>query len=90
MKFRVTGGADGASGISVGSRRYEPGDVIEMTQAKAGWLVDRGLLVADSKWDGVEVEAEELEPEEESELEETDDANDADADYADELEGDDL
>jgi hypothetical protein len=44
MKFRVTGGADGQSGISVGTRRYEPGDTIELTQAKAQWLIDRGLL----------------------------------------------
>jgi len=49
MKFRVTGGEDGQAGISVGLRRYEAGDIIEMTQAKAGWLVDRGLLIADSK-----------------------------------------
>jgi hypothetical protein len=44
MKFRVTGGPDGDRGISSGSHRYEPGDVIELTQAKAQWLVDKGLL----------------------------------------------
>lgn len=49
MRFKVTGGADGSIGINVGSRRYEPGDVVEMTQAKAAWLVERGVLVADSK-----------------------------------------
>lgn len=49
MKYRVTGGADGTAGINVGARRYEPGDIVEMTQPKAAWLVDRGLLVADGK-----------------------------------------
>lgn len=44
MKYRVTGGADGASGISVGSRRYEAGDTLDMPQSKAQWLIDRGLL----------------------------------------------
>lgn len=49
MKYRVTGGADGSAGIDVGARRYEPGDIVEMTQPKAAWLVERGLLVADGK-----------------------------------------
>ena len=49
MKYRVTGGADGTAGIDVGARRYEPGDIVEMTQPKAAWLVERGLLVADGK-----------------------------------------
>jgi hypothetical protein len=44
MKYRVTGGADGKAGIDVGPRRYEPGDIVEMTQPKAAWLIDRGLL----------------------------------------------
>jgi len=49
MKYRVTGGPEGDRGIDDGGRRYEPGDVIEMTQAKAQWLVDKGLLEADAK-----------------------------------------
>jgi hypothetical protein len=80
MKFRVTGGEDGQSGISVGTRRYEAGDLLEMTQAKAGWLVERGLLVADSEW---EADADE-EPADEI-IEELDDDIDAD-----ELDEDDL
>jgi hypothetical protein len=44
MKYTVTGGTEGNQGISVGTRRYEPGDVIELTQAKAGWLLDKGLI----------------------------------------------
>ncbi len=47
MKFRVTGGPEGDRGISAAGRRYEPGDVIELTQPKAQWLVDKGLLEAD-------------------------------------------
>lgn len=86
MKFRVTGGQDGQSGISVGSRRYEPGDVVEMTSSKAEWLVERGLLESASQKATVEVE---LEPELE---------NDADDETVEEvepsqwanLEGDDL
>ena len=78
MKFRVTGGADGQSGISVGSRRYEAGDLIEMTQAKAGWLIERGLLVADSAWGN--------DPEPEPEI---DDA-DIEPDIADDIDDDDL
>ena len=44
MKFRVTGGPEGDRGISAAGRRYEPGDVIELTQPKAQWLIDKGLL----------------------------------------------
>lgn len=48
MKFRVTGGPEGDRGISVGTRRYEPGDVLDMPQQKAKWLVDKGLLEPNS------------------------------------------
>lgn len=48
-KFTVTGGPAGDQGISVGSRRYEAGDTVEMTAAKAEWLVERGLLVASGR-----------------------------------------
>ena len=69
-KFRVTGGEDGVSGITVGSRRYEPGDVVEMTTSKAEWLVERGLLVPESKakdTPALEPEAVDDEPVEEDE-----------------------
>lgn len=50
MKFKLTGGQDGVSGIEVAGKRYEPGDEIELTEAKAGWLVEAGYLVpADPK-----------------------------------------
>jgi len=78
MKFRVTGGEDGQAGISVGSRRYEAGDIIEMTQAKAGWLIDRGLLVADSK-------AADPEPDPEPEPDFDDDELDTDDDIDDDI-----
>ena len=44
MRYKVTGGSDGTSGIDVGSRRYDAGDIVEMTQSKAEWLIERGLL----------------------------------------------
>jgi hypothetical protein len=90
MKFRVTGGADGVSGIDVGNRRYEAGDVVEMTSNKAEWLVERGLLVADSKWSA------EPEVEDEPELDEADDetddesVDDDETSLQDNIEGDDL
>jgi len=89
MKFRVTGGTDGVSGIDVGNRRYEAGDVVEMTSNKAEWLVERGLLVADSKWSAdPEPEVEEAEPE----LDEADDetVEEDESSWQDNVEGDDL
>jgi hypothetical protein len=44
MRYKVTGGADGISGIAMGGKRYEAGDTIEMSGEKAQWLVDKGLL----------------------------------------------
>lgn len=44
MRFRVTGGADGVSGISVGTKRYEVGDEIDLTAKQAEWLVEGGYL----------------------------------------------
>ena len=85
-KFRVTGGEDGQSGISVGSRRYEPGDVVEMTTSKAEWLVERGLLESASQKATAEVEPEpELEDDDDDEtVEEVETSQWAN------LEGDDL
>lgn len=85
MKFKVTGGEDGTLGIDVGNRRYEAGDVLEMTSSKAEWLVELGLLVQDgkaSKDEPVEEPAEE--PVEEPAVEEVVDEQSAN------LEGDDL
>jgi len=44
MRFKVTGGADGVSGITVAGRRYEPGDDLDMTAKQAEWLVEQGYL----------------------------------------------
>jgi hypothetical protein len=44
MRFKVTGGADGVSGIEVANKRYEPGDEVELTAKQADWLVDQGYL----------------------------------------------
>lgn len=44
MRFRVTGGADGVSGIEVANKRYEPGNEVELTAKDAEWLVDQGYL----------------------------------------------
>lgn len=85
MKFRVTGGEDGTLGIDVGNRRYEAGDMVEMTASDADWLVECGALVKDSEWTPGGTKSE---PEPEAELEE-DDLDDEPADLEDE-EGDDL
>ena len=58
MKFRVTGGEDGTLGIDVGNRRYEPGDLVEMTADKAEWLIECGALVKDADWSPAEVNVE--------------------------------
>lgn len=44
MKFKVTGGTDGVSGIEFGNKRYEAGETVEMTAKQAEWLVDQGYL----------------------------------------------
>lgn len=46
MRFKVTGGKDGLSGIEVKGRRYEPGETVEMTGTEADWLVAQGYLDA--------------------------------------------
>lgn len=45
-KFKVTGGESGLVGVTVNDLRYEPGETVELSQAKAQWLVDKGVLVA--------------------------------------------
>lgn len=44
MRFKVTGGADGVSGIEVANKRYEPGAEVDMTAKQAEWLVEQGYL----------------------------------------------
>lgn len=44
MRFKVTGGQDGQSGIEFAGKRYEPGDEVEMTAKQADWLVEQGYL----------------------------------------------
>lgn len=44
MRFRVTGGADGVSGIEFQGKRYEPGAEVDMTAKQAEWLVEQGYL----------------------------------------------
>ena len=46
MKYKVTGGQDGISGIDVAGKRYEAGDDVELTTKQADWLVDQGYVVA--------------------------------------------
>ena len=83
MKFRVTGGPEGDRGIDAGGRRYEPGDIIEMTQAKAQWLIDKGLLEADGGKTAKSTPAPDQEPEPEPEPT-------VDDDILDDLDDDDL
>lgn len=49
MKYRITGGADGLSGIEVAGKRYEPGDIADFTASKVEWLVEQGYLELSSK-----------------------------------------
>lgn len=44
MRFRVTGGADGVSGIEVANKRYEAGQEVELTAKQAEWLLEQGYL----------------------------------------------
>ena len=44
MRYRVTGGPDGLSGIEVAGQRYEVNATVELQPAKAGWLVEQGYL----------------------------------------------
>ena len=84
MKFRVTGGPEGDRGISAAGRRYEPGDVIELTQAKAQWLIDKGLLEADGGKTAKSTPAPEPEPVPEPNVDD-DILNDLDDDDLDDL-----
>ena len=46
MRYRVTGGLDGVSGIDVASKRYEAGDEVELTTKQAEWLLEQGYVEA--------------------------------------------
>ena len=43
-KYKVTGGADGVSGVEIDGKRHEPGDEFETTSKRVQWLVDDGYL----------------------------------------------
>lgn len=63
MRYKVTGGADGISGIEMGGKRYEAGDTIELAGSKAEWLVDKGLLEPETKKPATSKKAATPEPE---------------------------
>ena len=48
-KYVVTGGEDGLSGIEVGGKRYEPGDLVEIATGKKDWRIEAGYLELASK-----------------------------------------
>lgn len=57
-KYKVTGGADGVSGVEVDGQRHEPGDTFDSTAKKVGWLVDSGYIVATGKGRTADLEGE--------------------------------
>ena len=46
MRFRVTGGQDGTSGIDVADKRYEAGEEVELTAKQSEWLLEQGYVEA--------------------------------------------
>ncbi|CAB4156136.1 hypothetical protein UFOVP665_44 [uncultured Caudovirales phage] len=46
MRYRVTGGTDGVSGIDVADKRYEPSDEVELTAKQSEWLLEQGYVEA--------------------------------------------
>jgi hypothetical protein len=46
MRFRVTGGQDGISGMNVADKRYEPSDEVELTAKQSEWLLEQGYVEA--------------------------------------------
>jgi hypothetical protein len=44
MRFRVTGGQDGISGIDVAEKRYNAGDEVELTAKQSEWLLEQGYV----------------------------------------------
>jgi hypothetical protein len=45
-KYVVTGGQSGASGVTVGDTRYEPGETLTSPAAPVQWLIDQGYIAA--------------------------------------------
>ena len=43
-KYIVTGGEHGTSGINYKDERYEPGDIVEVSNPKGLWLIKDGYL----------------------------------------------
>ena len=48
-KYVVTGGESGESGVHYDGKRYEPGDIVEVSNPKKLWLIDEGYLALASK-----------------------------------------
>lgn len=48
-KYKVTGGADGVSGVEIDGKRHEPGDTFESVSKRVQWLLDDGYLVPAGK-----------------------------------------
>jgi hypothetical protein len=46
MRYKVTGGSDGVSGLDVGEKRYEAGDEVELTAKQSEWLLEQGYVEA--------------------------------------------
>jgi chitodextrinase len=46
MRFRVTGGQDGISGIEVAEKQYNAGDELELTAKQSEWLLEQGYVEA--------------------------------------------
>ncbi len=43
-KYIVTGGEHGTSGVNYKDKRYEPGDVVDVSNPKGLWLIKDGYL----------------------------------------------
>ena len=56
MRYKVTGGKDGVSGIEVAGRRHEAGSTVELTAPKAAWFIEEGYLAPDSAAKDAEAE----------------------------------
>lgn len=48
-KYIVTGGESGTSGINYSGKRYEAGEVVEVSKPKGLWLIDEGYLALESE-----------------------------------------
>ena len=48
-KYKVTGGQDGTSGVTISDKWYAPGETIEAVATKVRWLVEQDYLAATAK-----------------------------------------